>query len=66
MELADKVNDVLGRSGARIQERKALWTGLVTAFERNGDQAATQSLADRANGIKSEFDRTLRELKKKL
>ena len=66
MELADKVSDVLDRSGARIQERKALWAGLVTAFERDGVQATTRHLADRAEGIRSEFDRTLKELKKKM
>jgi hypothetical protein len=65
MEVVDVVSGVLAHS-SRSEERTALWIELATMFEKTGASAATQGLAERADGLKTKFDSTLREIGKKL
>jgi len=66
MEVVDVVSGVIAHSSVRSEERKALWIELATMFGKTGGLAATQNLAERANGLKVRFDASLRELGKML
>jgi len=66
MSYKEKVQDKIGGSVGRPEERMKLWEQVSMAYEEGGLEQVESMLADKAEGLRNRFEEVMEKLQKML